>query len=96
MICTACSLPTLQLVPDGSGLMQPMCDECRVNPGASTLHDPKVRAEANAELQVATARAEAALDALRTLVQSWRKVMREGFSTPEMQAALRRAEEMIK
>lgn len=105
MICITCHRDTLSLVPNGSGLMEPLCDECRVKPGqlaqgtqpgTNTFAAVAAeRAELHRELEVQTAKAEAVLDCLRVLVQQWRKEMRRGYATPEMQWALRHAEQII-
>ena len=104
-LCHFCGAPmqALRLRTDATGLMVQTCEDCRpdqfaegTQPGKDSLKALQNRTEAQQELQVATAKAEAAVECLRVLVQQWRKEMRSGYATPEMQWALRRAEEMIK
>lgn len=47
------------------------------------------------ELHIAVARAEAAVDCLRSLVKAWSKEMEGGHATMEQQWVLRRAKELI-
>ena len=99
MNCSSCARETTLLLADRTGLVRALCAECQVRPdvfaegtqsGMQRLSDL-----ASHEVQIATARAEAALDALRILVRSFRKEMRGSFSTYEQQQALRRAESLL-
>jgi hypothetical protein len=87
-MCIACAAQHSKPRQFAEGTMQPVTDFAR--------HEPFVANDNEQELSVATARAEAAIDCLRSLVRHWRKEMRGGYATPEMQWALRRAEEMVK
>ena len=103
--CKSCQQPTSSLFTNGSGLMEPLCDECRAKPdnfaqgtqpGKETLATLQNRTEAQQALEEALCRHAAAVDCLRVLVQAFQREMGAGYTTPEQQAALREAKRLMK
>ncbi len=104
MTCSLCSRDAPPYVPDETGTLW-ICQECRArpnafadgtNPGKETLADVAAQNDAARELAVATARAEAAVEIVRCLVQAFERELMGGYTSPEQQMALRRAKQMVR
>ena len=54
-----------------------------------------VGVNASREIEIATARAEGAVEVLRILVRAFERELASGYATPEQQQALRRARALI-
>ena len=98
--CSICSAPTCFQKADHTGLMIPCCDGCELPPrvlaeGTQPGNQSKWVAMTE-QISIATARANAAVEVLRCLVQSFEREMSGGYTTSEQQAALRRAKQIVR
>jgi len=102
--CDACGVKCVRMVADKTGLVRLLCEDCMppvlangTQPGNRPVTDfaDHVGINAARDIEIATARAEAAVEVLRILVRSFERELAGGYATHEQQTALRRARALI-
>lgn len=102
--CYACGAPCARVAVCLDGRTRIACDDCippqfpeGSHQGNRPLTDfaDHVGVNAAREIEVATARAEGAIEVVRCLVQAFERELAGGYATHEQQQALRRARALI-